>query len=80
MQIETKIKDLIKNTKKNIMYYNIKTFKDIGKSKILLVDFSNKIKKKLSYINTKIENIRVIKGTNYDYFSEESKKIFFKSI
>ena len=34
------IKDLIKNTKKNIMYYNIKTFKDIGNSKILLVDFS----------------------------------------
>ncbi len=42
--IDIMIKDLIKNTKKNIMYYNIKTFKDVGKSKILLVDFSNKIK------------------------------------
>jgi len=35
-------------------------------------------KKKLEYINSKIENIRVIKGTNFDYFSEESKKIFFE--
>ena len=34
--------------------------------------------KKLNYINTKIENIRVIKGTNYDYFSEEGKKNFFE--
>ena len=29
-------------------------------------------------INTKIENIRVIKGTNFDYFSEEGKKIFYE--
>ena len=35
--------------------------------------------KKLNYINTKIENIRVIKGTNFNYFSEESKKMFFKN-
>jgi biotin-dependent carboxylase-like uncharacterized protein len=34
-------------------------------------------KRKLEYINSKIENIRVIKGTNFNYFSEESKKIFF---
>ena len=34
--------------------------------------------KKLNYINTKIENIRVIKGTNFDYFSEDGKKIFFE--
>ena len=33
--------------------------------------------KKLNYINTKIENIRVMKGTNFDYFSEEGKKLFF---
>ena len=32
---------------------------------------------KLNYVNTKIENIRVIKGTNFNYFSEEGKKIFF---
>jgi len=33
--------------------------------------------KKLNYLNTKIENIRVIKGTNFDYFSKEGKDIFF---
>ena len=37
----------------------------------------NLVNKKLNYINTKIENIRVLKGTNFDYFSEESKKLFF---
>ena len=39
--------------------------------------FSDLNKKKIEYINTKIENIRVIKGTNFDYFSEEGKKTFF---
>ena len=39
---------------------------------------SNQSKKKLNYFNTKIEKIRVIKGTNFDYFSEESKKQLFK--
>ena len=39
---------------------------------------SNKDIKKINYINTKIENIRVIKGTNFDYFSEEGKKIFYE--
>jgi len=34
-------------------------------------------KRKLEYINSKIENIRVIKGTNFDYFSTKGKKIFF---
>ena len=34
--------------------------------------------KKLNYLNTKIENIRVIKGTNFDYFSENGKKTFFE--
>ena len=39
---------------------------------------SNQSNKKLNYLNTKIEKIRVIKGTNFDYFSEEGKKILFK--
>ena len=34
--------------------------------------------RKIDYLNIKIENIRVIKGTNFDYFSEEGKKIFFE--
>ena len=33
--------------------------------------------KSLKYINTKIQNIRVLKGTNFDYFSEKGKDIFF---
>ncbi len=40
---------------------------------------NNFVNRKLNYVNTKIENIRVIKGTNFDYFSEEGKKIFFKN-
>ncbi len=35
-------------------------------------------KKKLDYLNSKIEKIRVIKGTNYDYFSDRGKKIFLE--
>ena len=46
------------------------------------IDLSNINKnlnsKKLSYVNTRIKNIRVIKGTNFDYFSEEGKKNFFQ--
>jgi len=38
----------------------------------------NQAKKKINYLNSRIENIRVIKGTNFNYFSEESKKIFFE--
>ena len=38
----------------------------------------NQENKKINYLNSKIENIRVIKGTNFDYFSDESKKIFFE--
>jgi len=38
----------------------------------------NQTKKKLDYINTKIEKIRVLKGTNFDYFSDEAKNDFFK--
>ena len=35
-------------------------------------------KKNLDYINSSIEKIRVLKGTNYDYFSEKGKKSFFE--
>ena len=34
--------------------------------------------KSLKYINTKIENIRVLKATNFDYFSQKGKDTFFK--
>ena len=32
--------------------------------------------KSLKYINTKIQNIRILKGTNFDYFSEKGKDTF----
>ena len=38
------IKDLINNTKKNLSYNKIKSFKDIKKTSFLMVDFSDKIK------------------------------------
>ena len=38
---------------------------------------SLKSTKELKHINTKIEKIRVIKGTNYDYFSKEGINAFF---
>ena len=33
--------------------------------------------KKIDYLNSKIEYIRVLKGTNINFFSEKDKKIFF---
>ena len=65
------------NTKANIGPNNGKKLKDKQKINILNVSF-DRVRKKLNYINTKIERIRVVKGTNFDYFSEESKKLFFK--
>ena len=42
--IDLMIKDLINNTKKNLNYNKIKTFKDINKTSFLMVDFSDKVK------------------------------------
>ncbi len=39
----------------------------------------NQTKKKIDYLNSKVENIRVIKGTNFNYFSNEGKKTFFEN-
>ena len=65
------------NTKANIGSNDGKKIKDGQKIYIKKIN-TNLSKKKLNYINTKIENIRVIKGTNFDYFSEKSKKDFFR--
>jgi len=35
--------------------------------------------RKINYSNSKIEYIRVLKGTNFNFFSEEAKKIFFSN-
>ena len=64
------------NTKAQIGSNNGKKIEK--KQQIVITDMhSYESKKKLQHINNKIENIRVIKGTNYNYFSESSKKIFF---
>tara|TARA_B100001057_G_scaffold62546_1_gene56047 strand:- start:957 stop:1901 length:945 start_codon:yes stop_codon:yes gene_type:complete len=65
------------NTKANIGANDGKKIEDNQKINISKIN-QNMNNNKLDYINTKIENIRVIKGTNFDYFSEKAKKIFFE--
>ena len=65
------------NTKANIGANNGKKIEDGQKIYISKIN-KNLNDKKLNYINTKIENIRVIQGTNFDYFSDEGKNIFFE--
>ena len=64
------------NTKANIGSNNGKRIEDTQKIYISKIN-KNSNDKKLNYINTKIEKIRVIKGTNFNYFSDEGKNIFF---
>ena len=66
------------NTKAKIGSNNGEKLSDNQKIKIKEIN-DNFVNRKLNYVNTKIENIRVIKGTNFNYFSEEGKKIFFKN-
>ncbi|MDA9653288.1 biotin-dependent carboxyltransferase family protein [Candidatus Pelagibacter sp.] len=65
------------NTKANIGSNEGKKLADGQKINISKIDL-NLDKKKINYLNSRIENIRVIKATNFDYFSDESKKNFFK--
>ena len=65
------------NTKANIGSNNGKKLKNSQKINILNIN-SDQSKKKTNYINSKVENIRVIKGPNFDYFSDEGKNIFFE--
>ena len=65
------------NTKANIGSNNGNKLTDGQKINICKINF-NQRNKKINYLNSKIENIRVIKGTNFDYFSEEGKKNFFE--
>ena len=65
------------NTKANIGPNEGKKLNNGQKIDISKIN-SNLEKKKINYFNSKIENIRVIKGTNFDYFSEEGKNNFFQ--
>ena len=65
------------NTKANV---GANDGKKIDKDQLIKIlnTHSHDSKRKLEYINSKIEHIRVIKGTNFNYFSEEGKKTFFE--
>ena len=65
------------NTKANIGSNDGKKLENNQKLIISKIS-ANQQKKKTNYLNTKVENIRVIKGTNFDYFSEEGKSNFFE--
>jgi biotin-dependent carboxylase-like uncharacterized protein len=65
------------NTKANIGSNNGKKLENNQKLIISIINI-NQQKKKIRYLNSKVENIRVIKGTNFDYFSEEGKNNFFE--
>ncbi|MAC09106.1 MAG: allophanate hydrolase [Rhodobiaceae bacterium] len=65
------------NTKSHIGANNGKKLFD---NQIIKISEINKdfTQKKINYFNSKIEKIRVIKGTNFDYFSEIAISNFFK--
>jgi biotin-dependent carboxylase-like uncharacterized protein len=65
------------NTKANIGSNDGKKLENNQKLIISKIS-TNQQKNKTNYLNSKVENIRVIKGTNFDYFSEEGKKNFFE--
>jgi dGTPase len=66
--IDLMIKDLINNTKKNLNYNKIKTFKDINKTSFLMVDFSDKIKNSENeiryFLKTKMYNNKNVLNKN----------------
>ena len=66
--IDLMIKDLIINTKNNLNYNKIKTFKDVNKTSFLMVDFSNKIKNSENeiryFLKTKMYNNKNVLGKN----------------
>ena len=75
-QIDYQWKSCSTNTKANIGANN---GKKLGNGqKLHVLDIKDISKRSINYINTRIENIRVIRGTNFDYFSKEAQQKFFK--
>ena len=66
--IDLMIKDLINNTKKNLNYNKIKTFKDIYKTPFLIVEFSDKVKDSENeiryFLKTKMYNNKNVLNKN----------------
>ena len=65
------------NTQANIGPNNGKKFSNDLEIEIININNSFN-KRKLDYLGGTIQQIRVIKGTNFDYFSNSSKSKFFK--
>jgi len=65
------------NTKANIGSNDGKKLANGQRINISTINF-NQNNNKINYLNSKVENIRVIKGTNFEYFSKEGKKNFFE--
>ena len=74
-QIDYQWKSCSTNTKANIGANNGKKLENSQKLHVL--DIKDITKRSINYINTRIENIRVIRGTNFDYFSKEAQQNFF---
>ena len=74
-QIDYQWKSCSTNTKANIGANNGKKLEKSQKLHVL--DIKAISKRSINYINTRIENIRVIRGTNFDYFSKEAQQNFF---
>jgi len=74
-QIDYQWKSCSTNTKANIGANNGKKLGNGQKFHVL--DIKDISKRSINYINTRIENIRVIRGTNFDYFSKEAQQNFF---
>ena len=66
--IDLMIKDLIQNTKKNLRLHNIKSFKDISKTKSQIVIFSDKLKSSENeirfFLKTKMYNNKTVLKKN----------------
>ena len=62
------IKDLINNTKKNLNYFKIKSYKDMNKINFSIVNFSNKVKNSENeiryFLKTKMYNNKSVLGKN----------------
>ena len=74
-QIDYQWKSCSTNTKANIGANNGKKLENSQKLHVL--DIKEITKRSINYINTRIENIRVIRGTNFDYFSKDAQQNFF---
>ena len=74
-QIDYQWKSCSTNTKANIGANNGRKLENSQKLHVL--DIKDITKRSINYINTRIENIRVIRGTNFDYFSKEAQQNFF---